>query len=259
MFFPDIFSFYLVDFRRLQSAAFTSPPSLPALAPLLPVTIQNVLYKRLGTAQHLEHPSSCNLLTSHASESHSRNDFDYSVDNRGSCFLSSSSRVSLVNLNIPNPHPTHQQPTHIFSAPFACDRSFHTALSPSFLFTALFLLAIVPFTTYSIPRPLHHILFTTSSSPRSLHTVFFLRSSLSHRLFLQLSFSTPNYILHPHSFTAITMVGQGKVPRFQWDEKARGDLLLAIIKHANPTPSQWTKIIEETLEKGYPFNANAAQ
>lgn len=55
------------------------------------------------------------------------------------------------------------------------------------------------------------------------------------------------------------MVGQGKVPRFNWDDKARVDLLLAIYKHANPSPTQWTTIINETSSKGYPFNANAAQ
>ncbi|KAK7998497.1 hypothetical protein PG991_014976 [Apiospora marii] len=51
---------------------------------------------------------------------------------------------------------------------------------------------------------------------------------------------------------------KGRVPRFHWNEQARCDLLLAVYKHANPSPTQWTAIIEETLQKGYPFNANAA-
>ncbi|KAK8078053.1 hypothetical protein PG996_004223 [Apiospora saccharicola] len=55
------------------------------------------------------------------------------------------------------------------------------------------------------------------------------------------------------------MVGQGKCPRFNWTDASKLDLLLAIYKHANPTPAQWERIIEETSEKGYPFNANAAQ
>ncbi|KAK7978120.1 hypothetical protein PG988_005610 [Apiospora saccharicola] len=45
------------------------------------------------------------------------------------------------------------------------------------------------------------------------------------------------------------MVGQGKCPCFNWTDASKLDLLLAIYKHANPTPTQWEKIIEETAEE----------
>ena len=69
--------------------------------------------------------------------------------------------------------------------------------------------------------------------------------------------TTHPLFLRPH--IALTMVGQGKVPRFNWNEQARLDLLLSIYRYANPTPAQWNRIIEDTSKKGYHFNANAAQ
>ncbi|KAK8052441.1 hypothetical protein PG993_003826 [Apiospora rasikravindrae] len=44
------------------------------------------------------------------------------------------------------------------------------------------------------------------------------------------------------SIATSTMVGQGKTPRFNWTGQARLGLLLAITKHANPTPNQWLDI-----------------